>query len=335
MKSEILLSIIIPVYNTEKYLKRCIESIGVSNSEIEVILVNDGSIDKSLDICKSYEKYENIRIISGSNEGVSSSRNKGIKIAKGEYITFIDSDDYVSNNYIDEILKVINKDNFDIVVFGYDINYNDIKKIEKKTFGKSNHSILNADYIDSLYKYNLFNFPWNKIYKKSIIISNNLEFERNSVPCEDFIFNCDYYKYVENSVFIDKSLYNYMKQGIETTLVTKYYPNLFSTVKNAITKYNQLLDNFEDTRKEQKKYVTYKYLFTCIPNVFKGAKNPYDDYNKILNEMKKNNVFTICNPNDINFKILKLINKLPNKISYMIYLIIIKIYWITKGKKIK
>ena len=116
-----MISVIIPVYNAEKYLLLCMESIlGQSYSDLEVILVNDGSTDKSLEICKQYENnYENVVLINQHNHGVSNARNRGLEVAKGEYISFVDADDWLEERFYEHLLTIMLKYNADISMCDY------------------------------------------------------------------------------------------------------------------------------------------------------------------------------------------------------------------------
>ena len=113
-----MISIIIPIYNVEKYLEKCLDSIlNQTYKNLEIILIDDGSTDNSPNICNSYcEKDKRIKIIHKNNEGVSSARNKGIELSKGKYIVFIDSDDYVSNEHIEVLYDCIISNNVDLVI---------------------------------------------------------------------------------------------------------------------------------------------------------------------------------------------------------------------------
>lgn len=117
--NESLVSVIVPVYNAEKYLKKCMESILKQTYEnIELILINDGSIDKSLDICNQFSKRDRrIRVIDKDNSGVSDTRNLGIMLAKGKYLCFVDSDDYIEENYIEKM--ILNTDESTLTMCGY------------------------------------------------------------------------------------------------------------------------------------------------------------------------------------------------------------------------
>lgn len=136
------ISVIVPVYNTEKYIKKCIRSIIEQTlKEIEIIIVNDGSKDKSLEIIKDLMKQDRrIKLINKENEGVSSARNSGIKMAKGKYIQFIDSDDWIEKEFLEKMYDFAEKENVDIVVSDYYEDYSNGKiKIKK---GKKNQKKL-------------------------------------------------------------------------------------------------------------------------------------------------------------------------------------------------
>lgn len=117
---KITFSVIVPVYNAEKYLERCLDSIFAQKGDFEVIVVNDGSQDKSLQILEKYaKKYSNMHLISQKNQGVSAARNAGIAFAKNKYITFVDSDDWLEPNAFEDVLETIKKDKSDVILTGF------------------------------------------------------------------------------------------------------------------------------------------------------------------------------------------------------------------------
>ena len=120
-----LISIIIPIYNAQKYLKECIDSaLNQTYKEIEIILIDDGSTDYSGKICDSYaEKDKRVKVIHNENQGVSVSRNIGIKEAKGLYITFMDADDFVSEQYVEILYRLIKNDDSEVSIIGNDEQY--------------------------------------------------------------------------------------------------------------------------------------------------------------------------------------------------------------------
>ena len=158
-------SIIVPVYNMEKRLNKCLDSIiNQTYKNIEIIVINDGSKDNSLDIIKSYHD-DRIKIINQDNQGISVARNNGIKASSGDYLCFVDSDDYIETNMIDELVNKISIDKSDIVVCDYYM------------FDETNKKVMNVGY-DGLFGGSLYDnpnmirdidyAPWNKIYKKEL-----------------------------------------------------------------------------------------------------------------------------------------------------------------------
>lgn len=209
---DILISIIVPIYNVEKYVKKCIESIiNQTYKNIEIILINDGSKDTSLSICKDYKnKDKRIKLINQENGGVSKARNKGLNIAKGEYIVFIDSDDYITKNYIEKLLNAAIETGADVVESNY-IRIEDSGKIIEKSniknyYSKNNYEI-NKGFLENIFFKNML---WNKIFKKSVI--KNLKF-KDYKTSEDFEFLVNVYLNTNIKVNIEDYLYYYVNRN--------------------------------------------------------------------------------------------------------------------------
>lgn len=187
-----MISIIIPIYNVEDYLNKCIDSIIYQTySDWELILVDDGSFDSSPAICDSYATCDSrIKVIHKINEGVSKARNIGIEIAQGEYIVFCDADDYVDPNYLKQFLK--NNKNADLVITGYYFDTNNIVysyKIYQEAYCKNLEEIKKHFFLQNL-KSN--GYPWGKFYKHEIIKSNHLRFNEHLQINEDHLFVFQY-----------------------------------------------------------------------------------------------------------------------------------------------
>ena len=186
MKNDIYLSVIIPAYNSEKYIANCIESI-LELSNIELIIINDGSTDNTLRICNKYTENENLYIISIENQGVSNARNIGIAHARGKFITFVDSDDTIIAAEYSKMLKLLSEKykDYDIVEFSYQLVDSEGKIISQNILKDqflNNEQILQY----SLKNINTKDFCWNKIYSNQLI--KNIEFQ--SFKCsEDYLFN--------------------------------------------------------------------------------------------------------------------------------------------------
>ena len=165
-----IISIIVPVYNVEKYLHQCVQSIlDQTIQNIEIILVNDGSTDMSSTICNEFkEKDHRIVVINKANGGLSDARNIGIKAAKGKYIAFVDSDDFIHKEMLKKMYQRIIIDGSDMAVCGYIQYYNNVKKNEQYIYGKD-EVICPAQFFGSILSdEKIGNYAWNKIYKKEL-----------------------------------------------------------------------------------------------------------------------------------------------------------------------
>lgn len=220
MICENLISIIVPVFNTEIYLEKCIKSLCAQTYEnIEILLIDDGSTDSSGAICDEFENREKkIRAIHKKNGGPSSARNTGIEEAKGEYITFVDADDYVSPQYIENLYESVLKK--DLVCAGY---------IDISRYGKYEHT----DFIKEGDKKKLSDdiltgtggVPWGKLYRKEIINENRIRFNSNVIMSEDLLFLLDYVNYVREYKYTAGKYYIYNRlneKGISRNISNKY-----------------------------------------------------------------------------------------------------------------
>ena len=204
-------SVIVPIYNEEKNLKRCIESlINQTYKNLEIILINDGSTDNSKKIIDSY-KDKRIVAIHKKNTGIGDTRNTGIAKSTGDYIMFVDSDDYIELNYVEVLLKSLNENKADLAISNYYLDTpNKTYEIDLKNLGIT--SIKEDE--DLLCKINLS--PWNKLYKKDLIINNNNKFPYK-VKYEDVPFVVEAVIKASKISFVPNYLYHYViKKSGET-----------------------------------------------------------------------------------------------------------------------
>ena len=199
-----LVSIIIPVYNVEKYIEKTVESVlNQDYKNIEVILVNDGSQDKSKDIIEKFSKIDSrIRIINKENGGVSSARNEGIRSAAGDYITFIDGDDWVEPNYVAYFLNLIKKYDANIAM-----NKNNFSDFNKRTTEKT-YSVSAEKAIEWIYLGDIFVAVWNKMYRTEFIKGNNILFDESIWYGEGMLFNIDCLQFVDSVAIGEKNVYH-------------------------------------------------------------------------------------------------------------------------------
>lgn len=235
-------SVIVPVYNVEKYLERCLDSlINQTLKDIEIIAVNDGSTDSSLDILHKYAKCDNrIIVIDKENSGVSECRNIAMKQMNGKYFTFVDSDDWIDINALEIMYNKAEEEKSDLVMCTYMrefanhskekvfdmpqiVVYEDkeIKKLHRKLFGPIDEELGNPEGLDSL------GTVWAKLYKVDVIKNNNLEFKDLKVigSNEDGLFNIYVFNEIRKAVFINEPLYHYWRDN-PISITSRYNPNL-------------------------------------------------------------------------------------------------------------
>lgn len=212
MINDILISIIIPVYNAEKHIGRCIESVmNQTHQCLEIILVDDGSTDSSLEICEKYaKKDERIRVLHKENGGPSSARNYGLKKCCGEYIGFIDADDYIEKEMYEELLCAAVKHNTVISMCGY---YR-ISGEEKNFSGiyEEIEVISNKQLMKDIYTFKYMGVLWNKLFKKSLFFCENemILFDESIHFCEDVLMLTVLTKNSSDIAYCNKGLYNYV-----------------------------------------------------------------------------------------------------------------------------
>lgn len=236
-----LVSIIVPVYNAEKHLNKCLDSIANQTyKHLEVIMVNDGSSDGSAKICDEFSEKDNrFIVIHQENEGVSSARNKGLEIAKGDYIGFVDSDDWIDTNMFDRLYGLINKHNADIAICGY-AKRSEAGDILHKTTGEETVIMSEFQTLNKITEPNGFGgYLCNKLFSKSVI---NGKFDESIHFCEDLLF-CVQALLKSNKVVYDPSpLYHYIEGGISES----QYSIKKVTALNAYEKIISLLEGYKD-----------------------------------------------------------------------------------------
>ena len=284
---EIKVSVIVPIYNTEKFLKKCIDSIvNQTLEEIEIILINNGSTDNSHNICEEYSKKypQKIRYINNKNIGCSASRNLGMSLAQGEYIAFVDSDDYIDKEMYQEMYEKAKKENLDIVVCGITyVNQETKKRISSIPSNISKKS----DYL--IYKNRMAN-PVNKLYRKNII--KNILFPIDTHSGEDIVFCYKSILKAKKINHIEKSYYYYIYHGNNSIFNLEKRLGIFIAFKEL---YIYLKDNDYLKNKEIIKKFYENFNFYAIRGAFFMLLNPklvsneeYEKYDKLFyKELKK------------------------------------------------
>lgn len=324
-------TIIIPIYNCDIYLNRCIDSIvNQIKDGYELILVDDGSTDMSGDICDRYAKEnKHIVVIHKKNAGQSSARNDALKIAKGEYILFIDSDDYVNEGYFDTIDSIIEKNkNIELINFGFlsdvdDLNFNNLSSDEVSYAEKlyKSHNEIKDDFINLWDNTMLYNI-WNKVYKKEIIDNKNIKFYKSDWG-EDVEFNKEYIDSINSLYNSSKCFYHYIRerQGASTK---KYKNNFFEIRKNEFIKFNEYFDKWNISKDKYYEYSCRRYIervLGCIENVYCSDmkfKERYKEIKKIIHDPITREAIKYAQPKSKKIKIMLLPIKMKLVLATML-----------------
>lgn len=205
-----LVSLIIPVYNGEKYVERCLQSIcRQTYNNIEVIVVDDGSIDKTLNIIRKYSSLDNrIKYFSKENSGVSATRNFALGKISGEYVFFVDVDDWIDPKMVEDNLRIIVENNVDIVINDFYYNQNGLKSVSE-TFSVEMGNIAPDIVRRTLIASDNMNSQCISLYSAKIIRKNNIKFPENIKYGEDNIFNLTYVDFIETVFYSKKAFYHY------------------------------------------------------------------------------------------------------------------------------
>lgn len=248
------LSIIVPVYNTEEYLAVCIESlVSQTLQDIEIILINDGSTDKTESIIEEYkQKYpEIIKTKKIKNSGAAEARNVGLQMAEGEYIGFADSDDYMETTMYEKLYNKAIQDNSEIVVAGY--YSKDINAIKRLQIGNMTQYGKNIKENPEIFLYSN-PYLWNKIFKKSLIINNDIKFSKGLRIFEDLEFVYKLFIKANRISKVNEPLYYYVakREGSLTSEFSKKYFDVIPAMKS-LNEFAKKEENYE----EIKPYIIY------------------------------------------------------------------------------
>lgn len=303
------ISIVVPVYNTEKYLDKCISSIlNQTFTDFELILVNDGSTDNSIDILKKYKNIDSrVVIIDKKNEGSIKARKEGIKKSQSEYITFVDSDDWLENNALERAYNELKKNNSDVVVFNM---YKVIDKLglikkENNTYYFNKKNTYTGDEIrEELAAAYLHGHPFpaglcGKIYKTKYIKESGKYLNRISFLGDDLYYNLEIFLKVKKVSMVNIPLYYYRAGGN----TSKYMPYLFDDMVNGYKIQKEVIEEYyQDSIKKRYNGISIMLintLKTCLYNIFysdlgdvkiKETIKEYTKNNEILEAIKNDGV---------------------------------------------
>ena len=313
-------SVIIPCYNAEKTIDKCLKSVlNQTYTELEIICVNDGSTDDSLNIIKKYAIQDpRVHIINKKNEGVSLARNAGIKIATGKYIEFLDSDDWISSNFVKIMMEEFCKNNVDLVICGYQSTNGEIKKSLPYNNMKISEVMMN---FSEIYSSTYLNPPWNKLYKKELF--DGLKFDENICLGEDLIFNLEYLRKCSSICLLSETLYYYSVANSNSLTSKCYSENILEQLNTKIRYLTDFIRTFSDSYEitiseiAENLLEDYKWCFRRII-----CNNRFSESKEIIEEIVESNIW---NGLFENVKTYEFENKLLLKKYIKIYLIITRL----------
>lgn len=295
-----LVSIIIPVFNSEKYLERCIISVlNQSYKNIQIIIINDGSSDSSIEIIKKYATLDKrIEYIDKINEGISKTRNCGLRIATGDFITFVDSDDYIEDNMIQKLLDIVIEKNVDIAIC-FDKSWkrldSTIKVIDATDyrFGQDYSSLV----------------AWGGLYARSVI--QNIKFDESIYVSEDILYKAMAIRKAKKVGFIFEPLYNYIVYQ-DSTCHGKYNKSKLTE----LFAWEKIVEIFKNTRTENSALIAYnKRCRYVLENYYGDDEFEYEDYKYCIKQYRKSYKY--------NFKYSNLKDRIVGVIFYFLPKLII------------
>lgn len=314
-------SVVVPIYNVEEYLERCIESLVKQTLEdIEIILVNDGSRDKSGTIAQEFQKKypDKIKYVEKENGGLSDARNYGMKYATGEYIAFLDSDDYIEKNAYKVMYKKAKEEDSDYVECDFIWEYPEkSKKDEQIKYANKNEMLAFVRVV-----------AWNKLIRREVITNNNIEFPKG-LRYEDVEFTYKLIPHINKFSYVNEFFIHYtQRQNSIANVQNEKTAEIFEVLDNVITYYKQ--NNFYDEYKEELEYNYARYLLcSSLKRICKIPDNQkrkelinktWDNLNSKYPEWKKNKI--LRNVQLGKNKYMRTINKFMYKIYTLLFRVI-------------
>ena len=324
MNDNIQLSVIIPVYNTQEYLERCVNGVIVNKGiNMEIILVDDGSTDASPSLCDNYSfKYDFIKAIHISNSGPATAKNRGLEIARGEYVAMIDSDDEPKHDMFERMINAAKKNDADIVCCNYLERYDDGST---RTFDYTNETTVLDHYHGVehfLMKKKIYTQCWTKIYRRGMIEQFGVRNVEGLKTDEDFIFNICSFVHAQKTCIIDSPLYIYSMRG--TSLSKDYFnKDINAYINNRLFRFDIVDKNLRSYAKDNLKHAVFNRLFYSNELLGRIALFPSHFSDKrtqsVIRYMRRHLLYALSVHREIGFSIMGCLMLLLPTPLYMRY----------------
>lgn len=328
--SDIKITAIMPVYNVENFIGKCIESLQSQTlTEWELIAVDDGSPDNSGAICDEYAKKDSrITVIHKENGGAPSARNTAIPMARGEYLYFVDSDDWAEPTMFEDMYNAAKKNNAQLVVAGFFIDtyhsdaefYTQKQTVPAKEF-KTQREF--REYAHKMFDRNLLYTPWNKLFERKYIMDNNIRFKNTF--WDDFPFNLDVVRDVERVVLLENCYYHFMRARADSE-TAKYRSDMYAKREEEHGWMLDLYKYWNVNSNESYEMINRRYIervIGCIENVTNSActlsfKEKMQEIKYMITREQVRKALKIAKPNSLVMKIMLIPIKL--KFTFLTYL---------------
>ena len=305
-------SIVVPIYNREKFLDKCISSLlKQTYKNIEIILVDDGSKDNSLDICSSYAKNDNrIKVIHKENGGVQSARNRGIDEATGYYLCFTDADDYVSDKFIENFIKVYENGEYHCVVCGfYKVDQDDNILLKNDNLINLNIPLFESERW-ALYFERFGCYVWNHMFITELVRKYNVRFDKDVIIFDDTAFTMNYLNHIDSIGFTNSNDYYYVCEHDDLTVAKRLKNKRVNDggcrekVKTCIIKYEKYVLNkdINDIKNGNLKWVSsVLYHIAIISFILYISRVPYDyRYDKNIKDKQFDEFYNFLKLKELN-----------------------------------
>lgn len=312
-----LITVVVPVYNAEKTINRCVDSIlNQTYSNLELLLIDDGSTDRSGELCRQYaDGDQRVRYYYQENSGVSSARNQGIDLAQGEYVSFVDSDDWLELNALEALFEAADRYDADCVIPR-------MKGVYYTANGEYLKDVFHDDAFTSVIQANEFPEKFEKLfrswacystcgrlYRVEALNRHSIRFKPKVKALEDFCFNLDAFMWFDPIVHLDAIAYNYSVLGVENYQFKRSYRATMDGTKAAYNKLSNLLETKEIPFAERYANLLVSYWIQTI-RVIQQSDIPAGErirtLKEIANEVKTEQLLKRCNPAavDTQYKVL-------------------------------